>query len=576
MSSINQIEYGAPTKFDDGANETYFLLAIIQLKTIWQNIDHPSMSLKQRSFTDGAVLSSSNSADNVTDSTSFVGNTTSTVLFFLALAVGVLIAVLFVFFTFRYFVRSKYGLHVYPIPHRGIFVASNGSYNQTDLTNVELQEQINYIRDNNYIRGEILTRRINRGRRRRRRGGRYSRMKKLTEQEIEILFPKKTYHDWLNGGRERDHENRDGVLQEESLLASTANKGESGVGDTLELNDAQEENLDAAITRTSVADTDMSPVSKVEGIEMQNMKLEEVPHASHISSADDETKDELHFTSGTCAICLEVLEDGDNVRGLICGHVFHSDCLDPWLTKRRACCPMCKRDYFFKDEHNNSLSQDHEGSSSTNNPEDDEHENDDDDEIDFDAFRNDPALTALLQELIPIHERVRSILSDPSLSSLGLEQKANTIVAKKRSNALKLVWWKTMGISKIDLFNWAVITTHREYRQSVASNTAPNVENADATATTGQTTEPLSESNAGPSTGPDAVPTSSVTNENSTGTTDISTHSANSIAPPSPSVDDSHIPTNAPTNEIYLTPYNSDSRRDSSDITSRDITEQRV
>ena len=58
--------------------------------------------------------------------------------------------------------------------------------------------------------------------------------------------------------------------------------------------------------------------------------------------------DELLATSGdNCAICIELLEDEDEVRGLTCGHCYHQTCLDPWLTQRRASCPLCKADYYI-------------------------------------------------------------------------------------------------------------------------------------------------------------------------------------------------------------------------------------
>jgi len=70
---------------------------------------------------------------------------------------------------------------------------------------------------------------------------------------------------------------------------------------------------------------------------------------------DDDDDDHIHTAvppelltnpGDSCAICIDTLEDDDDIRGLTCGHAFHAGCLDPWLTSRRACCPLCKADYY--------------------------------------------------------------------------------------------------------------------------------------------------------------------------------------------------------------------------------------
>jgi len=49
----------------------------------------------------------------------------------------------------------------------------------------------------------------------------------------------------------------------------------------------------------------------------------------------------------TCAICLEQLENEDDIRILHCTHIYHKHCIDTWLTSRRSHCPLCKRNYSF-------------------------------------------------------------------------------------------------------------------------------------------------------------------------------------------------------------------------------------
>ena len=43
-----------------------------------------------------------------------------------------------------------------------------------------------------------------------------------------------------------------------------------------------------------------------------------------------------------CAICLGEYEAGESLRRPKCGHSFHKDCLDTWLTAK-ASCPICQQ-----------------------------------------------------------------------------------------------------------------------------------------------------------------------------------------------------------------------------------------
>lgn len=53
---------------------------------------------------------------------------------------------------------------------------------------------------------------------------------------------------------------------------------------------------------------------------------------------DDDIKS--RFT--TCNICLSDFKDEDLIRLIKCVHIFHKDCIDPWLLNESYSCPVCR------------------------------------------------------------------------------------------------------------------------------------------------------------------------------------------------------------------------------------------
>lgn len=63
---------------------------------------------------------------------------------------------------------------------------------------------------------------------------------------------------------------------------------------------------------------------------------------NQIGTLPEQTVDEVLISKVShCPICLEPFTLGGNVTSLVCPHVFHKECIVPWLSKQGTC-PQCR------------------------------------------------------------------------------------------------------------------------------------------------------------------------------------------------------------------------------------------
>lgn len=210
------------------------------------------------------------------------------------------------------------------------------------------------------------------------RGERNAEMRTLTVEEVQSLPLIKFGVDDINVIINQYYDNGDSSDTNSDLLVDKCEKDralnddgdrhqeligsiEDGVEDAISGNDL---NSDATVQSlhdnssiqvlTISEDSKNSETTDIEKVSLNDSMTDDIDSKSLNSTSKEGNDVKVNHTVDfvqaafnsceSCSICICEYDHGEELRLLpICGHIFHTECIVPWLTEKRSTCPLCQQ-----------------------------------------------------------------------------------------------------------------------------------------------------------------------------------------------------------------------------------------
>ncbi|KAK3814142.1 MAG: hypothetical protein J3Q66DRAFT_345749 [Benniella sp.] len=100
---------------------------------------------------------------------------------------------------------------------------------------------------------------------------------------------------------------------------------------------------ETTLQRNDSCNTKTGALSRANSFSNRSIRSVKALAAAEALDFGSDTDQPAHeIINDMCAICIDEFVEGDEIRTLPCHHDFHLECIDPWLTRRSATCPLCK------------------------------------------------------------------------------------------------------------------------------------------------------------------------------------------------------------------------------------------